>query len=384
MRKICVVTGSRAEYGLLTPLLSAIESDPALHLDLIATGGHLSARHGATAAEIAADGRPYHGIDIGLAEDSRLAIAQAVGRATGALAAKMAELAPDVVVVLGDRYEILAAAQASMLLGIPLAHINGGELTEGAIDECIRHAVTKMASLHFTATEDYRRRVLQMGEREATVFNVGVLSADNLRLLRPLDRAQLETHVGIALTDPVVLATYHPTTADPEQDEASVAALFAALDSRPDATLVFTGVNADSGGAALAARIAAYVAGRANAVAVESLGKHRYLSMLALAAAVIGNSSSGVTEAPLMGVPCVNIGDRQKGRLRLPGIIDCRPDAAIVRAALARALDPQFRRAMADRPSPFGDGHAAERICDILKSFPLADLKTKPFVDIER
>lgn len=382
MRSVCVVTGSRAEYGLLSGLLDRIAEDSALAPRLLVTGSHLSPHHGMTVREIEADGRAFERVDMLLAGDTPLAVAKSVGLAVIGLAEALARMAPDLVVVLGDRYEILAAAQAALLLGLPLAHIHGGEVTEGAIDESIRHAVTKMAHLHFVAAEPYRRRAIQLGERPESVFNVGALAADNLRRLAPLSRAELERDLGIALADPILLLTYHPTTADPAGDAAAVAALEAALAGHPAATLVVTGVNADAGGGAVAGALARLVTARANAVAVESLGWRRYLSLLALSSAMVGNSSSGMTEAPMMKVPTVNIGSRQKGRLRPPGVIDCAPDPAAVAAGLARALDPAFRAGLAAAPPPFGDGRTAERIVAILRDTPLDDLRAKPFHDL--
>ncbi|RAU23546.1 UDP-N-acetylglucosamine 2-epimerase (hydrolyzing) [Paramagnetospirillum kuznetsovii] len=382
MRSVCVITGSRAEYGLLSPLLGVLEADPDLAVTLVVTGSHLSPRHGLTRREIEADGRSFETVDMALAGDSPLDIARAVGRGVTGMAETLDRLRPDLVVVLGDRYEILAAAQAALLLGIPLAHINGGERTEGAIDDSIRHAVTKMASLHFAAAEPYRTRIIQMGERPDTVFTVGMLGADNARRLDKLTRPALEADLGLSLAGPVALVTYHPTTADARQDEAGVAGMLAALDARPDLAVVITGVNADAGGNAIAERLAAFAESRANTICVDSLGWRRYLSLMAQASVVVGNSSSGVIEAPILGIPTVNIGDRQQGRLRGAGVIDAAPEAAAILAALDRALEPDFRARAAAAPSPFGDGHSAERICAAVKAFPLHTLGKKPFHDL--
>jgi UDP-N-acetylglucosamine 2-epimerase (non-hydrolysing) len=263
-----------------------------------------------------------------------------------------------------------------------VAHINGGERSEGAIDESIRHAVTKIASLHFVAAEVYGKRIIQMGEQPETVFTVGMLGADNARRLDKLSRQALEADLGLALAGPVALVTYHPTTAAAEQDAAGVAGMLAALDDHPDLAVVITGVNSDAGASAIAERLFAFAKTRAITVAVESLGWRRYLSLMALTSVVVGNSSSGVIEAPILGIPTVNIGDRQKGRLRGAGVIDAAPDATSILAALNRALEPEFRAIAAAAPSPFGDGHSAERICAVLKSFPLQTLGRKPFHDL--
>jgi UDP-N-acetylglucosamine 2-epimerase (non-hydrolysing) len=382
MRRICVVTGSRSEYGLLASLLRAIEDSPKLKLSLIATGTHLSARHGMTVSEIEADGRYCEKVDIGICGDAPINIAQATGRATSFLAEAYARIEPDLVVVLGDRYEILGAASAALLMTLPLAHIHGGEVTVGAIDESIRHAISKMANLHFTSAEPYRLRLINMGENPARIFSVGALAADNLRSLPVMNRDELSADIGLPLIKPILLITYHPTTAEPEQDAVALDSLLATLEEFPSSELIFTGVNADAGGYRLAKKIEAYVKERNNAKMVVSLGRRRYLSLLRISAAVIGNSSSGMTEAPMLGVPTVNIGDRQKGRLRPASVIDCQIDQASITAAIGRALDPDFRQLVKGQPSFFGDGYTAERIVKILAETPLDGLNMKFFHDV--
>lgn len=378
-RRIAIITGSRAEYGLLSWLMKDIKADLALELVVIATGMHLSARFGDTIAEIRADG--FDPIAVPCLEDcdDRLAVARSTARAVSGLAEALAQAAPDVVVVLGDRFEILAAAQAALLLGIPLAHLHGGELTEGAVDESIRHAITKMASLHFAAAEPYAQRIRQMGEPPERVFTVGAPGVDAVHRLDPLSSEQL----GLELGHPLFLVTYHPVTLHQGDEGAAVDALTSALDAFPAARVVITGVNADAGHQAVAERLGAWVeVNGARASLHASLGHRRYLSVLAKADCVIGNSSSGLIEAPAAGVPTVNIGDRQKGRLCAASVVNCGERADDIQAAIEKAIDPAFRRSFAGICPPYGGGDASARILAVLKAVDFCPLIRKPFHDI--
>ncbi len=383
-RRVCVVTGSRADYGLLSALMREIKNDPAFSLQLVATGAHLAPRFGMTITDIEADGFAVDArVDLGLGEDTPLATAAATGRGVGGIAREMARLAPDWVVVLGDRYEILAAAQAAFLLGLPVAHIHGGEVTEGAMDDSIRHAITKLSHLHFAAAEPYAKRIVQMGEAPTRVFNVGALGVEAALALNPMPPGELDRNLGLALRDPVLLVTYHPVTLRDGDEGAAVDALLAALDKFGEARVVVTGVNADPGRAAVAGRLAAYAASRAERATIhESLGQRRYLSAMRRAAAVVGNSSSGLIEAPVLGVPTVNIGARQKGRLRARSVIDCGESADEIAAAIARALDPAFRAKIAGQPLPYGGGGSAAKIAAVLKTADPGRFKRKPFHDL--
>lgn len=382
-RRIAIVTGSRAEYGLLSWLARDIAADPQLDLVVIATGMHLSPRFGATIAEIRADGFDPIAVPCLEADDDRLSIVRSVGRAVSGLAEAMTTAQPDVVLVLGDRFEILAAAQAALLLGIPLAHVHGGELTEGAVDDSIRHAITKMASLHFAAAERYARRIIQMGEPPERVFTVGAPGVDAVQRLDPLPNEQLDCDLGLALAHPLFLATYHPVTLRTGDDGVAVDALTAALDTVPGARIIVTGVNADNGHRVVAERLEAWVATNSARVSLHaSLGQRRYLSVLRLADCVIGNSSSGLIEAPAAGIPTVNIGERQKGRLRAASVIDCSEDTGAIQAAITRALDPAFRLSYAGTPPPYGGGDTSGRILTVLKSADLSTLVRKPFCDL--
>lgn len=386
-RRIAVVSGGRADYGLLRPVMAAIRAAPDLDLQLLLTGAHFSARHGATARVAAEDGFPVAAeVDIGLDgdADTPVAVTRAVGRATIGFADAFERLRPDLVLVLGDRYEILAAAQAAALARIPLAHLHGGEITEGAVDEYIRHAVTKLAQLHFVSTPEHGRRVVQMGEDPDRVFVTGAPGLDEIARLRPLDRAAFEAALPGWRFGPVnLIVTFHPETLSGADPAAQVDELLAGLDTLPQAHVLVTGVNADAGNRAVAARMEAWVALRpGRAVMVASLGQARYLSALALMDAVVGNSSSGLIEAPSFRLPTVNVGDRQGGRLRAASVIDCPCRRAAVAAALARALDPAFRAGLAGLVNPYGDGGAAPRIVSVLRNVGLAGLAVKRFRDL--
>ncbi len=381
-RTVCVVTGSRAEYGLLFWLLKGIDADPRLRLQLAVTGAHLSPEFGLTVRQIETDGfTPDARVDMLLSTDTPVGIAKSIGLGVIGFADALDRLRPDLLVILGDRFEILAAAQAAMVLRIPIAHLHGGELTEGLIDEAIRHSLTKMSHLHFVAAEPYRQRVIQLGEAPERVWTVGATGLDAIRLASRMNRTELSESVGFDLTDPYFLVTYHPVTLDAAA--CGIAPLLAALAEFPEHRILFTGVNADPDNAPIRAAIAAFAADRPGRVhAAVSLGQQRYLSALAHADAVIGNSSSGILEAPSFRVPTVNIGDRQRGRLRAASVIDAAEDADSIAAAIRRALSDGFRSGLATMQSPFGDGHASERILEIIATHPLDSLLMKRFGDL--
>jgi UDP-hydrolysing UDP-N-acetyl-D-glucosamine 2-epimerase len=383
-RKICIVTGSRADYGYLRSLARRIADDPDLILQWLATGSHYSEKFGSTYREIEADGFIIdEKFPVDLPDDTAIMIAHATGAAMGGVADALTRLAPDILVVLGDRYETLAAASAAMLLQIPIAHIHGGEVTEGAFDDAIRHAVTKMSHLHFVAAEPYRMRVIQMGENPATVFTVGTPGLDNLTTLEPMTISELETRVEHDLGEGFFLITYHPETLATGDPAAPVAEMFTALEAWPERCLLITGVNADPGHDAVAGAVADYAARRAKRVAMcASLGEKAYFSALGLCGAVVGNSSSGLIEAPAVGAVTVNIGDRQKGRLRARSVIDCRTGADSIRAAVSRALDPDFQAQIKDQDLPYGRGGASAQIKDRLKTFDGNIIRFKRFHDI--
>lgn len=382
-RRICVVTGTRAEYGLLRGVIDGIRAAPDLDLMLIATGMHLSPEFGLTYREIEGDGhRIDERVEILLSSDSATGVGKAIGLGVIGFTDAFARLAPDMVVVLGDRFEILAAATAALIHGIPIAHIHGGESTEGAFDEAIRHSVTKMSHLHFVAAAPYRDRVIQLGEDPARVHLVGGLGVDAIRRLTLLDRDALRDGLGCRFDGTTLLVTFHPATLDRASPADQFAELLDALDDVPDAELIFTLPNADTGGRHLIEMTQDYAQRRDNVHAFASLGQLRYLSCLAAVDAVVGNSSSGLIEAPSFGIGTVNIGDRQAGRLKADSVIDCAPQRDAIRAAIQEALSPAFRARAAAVSNPYGNGGASVAIVDLLRTAPLDDLRTKRFHDL--
>ncbi len=383
-RKICVVTGGRAEYGLLYWLMREIADDPALELQVAVTGMHLSPEFGLTVREIEKDGLPIAArVEMLLSSDSAVGITKSMGLGLIGFADAFERLAPDLIVVLGDRFEILAAAQAALFARIPLAHIHGGELTEGAADESIRHALTKLAHLHFVAAEPYRRRVIQLGEAPERVFLTGAPGLDTIGRIELLSREALETDLGMSFSRPNFLVTYHPATLSGSAPEEAFEELLAALDAFPQSSVIFTRPNADTHGRGLNDCIDRYVAARPErAKAFMSLGQRRYLSALKWADAVIGNSSSGLTEAPLMKCPTVNIGNRQGGRLRAPSVLDCGEGRSQIESAIRQALSPAHRAVADQGVSVYGHGDASSCIVAVLRSVPLTGLITKPFYDL--
>ena len=383
-RKICIVTGSRAEYGVMYWVLKKLQADDAINLQVIATGAHLSADHGMTHRIIEDDGfRIDKKIDLRLSDDSPEGIARSFGICVTGVAEALQDLRPDVVVVVGDRYEILAVAQAALICRIPLAHIHGGEITEGAMDDAMRHAITKLASLHFVAAEPYRQRVLQMGENPDHVFTVGGPGLDNVFRLALLDRSALDKSLDFELGGRFLLVTYHPATLGELAPSEAVGELLAALDKFKEFKILITGANADPGGRQIGDRFSAYAERQPGRVRlVSSLGQLRYLSAVKHCAAVVGNSSSGINEVPALHTPTVNIGDRQAGRLRPLSAIDCREDRGAIIAAVRRALHPDFAAIAETASSPYGDGGASEKIAELLAAVDLSGIVRKRFFDL--
>jgi UDP-hydrolysing UDP-N-acetyl-D-glucosamine 2-epimerase len=381
LRRIAFFTSTRAEYGLLRPLMAEVVSRQDLTLQVIASGTHLSAAHGTTWREIVAEGFPIDArVEMTIAADDAESAAQSAAQVLSGVASALVRLKPDVLVLLGDRYELLAAAQAAVLALVPIAHLHGGEATEGAIDESIRHAVTKLSHWHFAAAEPYAERIRQMGEAPARVWNVGAPAMDNIAALDPLPKDALEAFLGIPLRSPAFLVTYHPVTLEKDGGLAAMHALLAALDTG-SGSIVITGANADPGANAIRASLQAFADDRPNRVVlVESLGARRYLSLMRHVDAVVGNSSSGLLEAPAVGVPSVDIGARQQGRLRAPSVLHCGQSAAEIRQALDTALSSEHRALAARRESPYGQPGAARRIVDLLALVDVPAL-AKPFVD---
>jgi len=383
MRAIGVVTTARSDYGILLPVLHAITADPLLRLHLIVGGMHLAPEFGHTVDAIIAEGFPVGDrVEMLLASDTPRGVAMSMGIGVTAYAESYARLRPDVLVVLGDRFEMHAAALAALPFGIPVAHIHGGEVTSGAIDDALRHSITKLSHLHFTATERYRERVIQLGEEPWRVVTSGNPSLDNILAIPLLDRAALERRCGIALTPAPLLVTYHPVTLQYDRAEEHVTNLLAALEqiARP---VVFTLPNADAGARSVARRIEAYAARHDGTAIADNMGTGMYFSMMRIAAAMVGNSSSGLLEAPSFALPVVNVGRRQEGRLRARNVIDTGDGSGEIAAAIRRAIDPAFRDSLAGMRNPYGDGGAAARIVDVLRAVPLDDrLVIKQFFDL--
>lgn len=381
MRKICVVTGTRAEYGIMSRLMQALKDTEGVKLQIIATNTHLSEKHGMTAKEIEADGFDIdYRIPLPLDDDSPRGTVKAMAVAMSGFADAYEALDPDLILILGDRYEMLTAASAAAIFGIPVAHLHGGEITEGAYDDSIRHAISKLSTYHFTSTEEYRRRVIQMGEEPARVFNAGSLGVDNILNenilgIEELDRSlrSLVPGMKFELREGFLLVTFHPVTMQPGEGERQTSALLTVLDSLKDRQVLFTMPNSDTGGNRIAEMITGWVAAnKERAVCVASLGRSRFYSALAHCAAMVGNSSSGLIEAPSFGIPTVNIGDRQKGRARGNTIIDCNSDSASIGQAIAKALSPEFSDFCRQHGSnPYYQPHSLKSILSALLSLPL-------------
>lgn len=367
-RKICFVTGSRADFGLIIWPMRAIRETPGLTLQLIATGMHLSPEFGYTINNIRDEGFDVdESVETLLSSDSGVGVSKSVGLGVIGFADAFARLKPDLVVVLGDRYETFAAAQAAMFMRLPMAHLFGGDVTEGAIDEAIRHAITKMSHLHFATNADSARRLTRLGEDPARVFTVGSPGIDSIKRLKLMDRETIGREVGMKLGKRNVLVTFHPVTVEMDRSVGALDELFASLTALDrEFSLFFTLANADAEGRALNERIKAFVAGRPNAIAVASLGQLRYISLMNQADVVVGNSSSGIYEAPSLNVPTVDIGDRQKGRERAASVFHTAPDRASISDAITRAL----ARGRQPTVSPYGDGETSRRVADKIASIP--------------
>ena len=382
-RKVCVVTGSRADYGLLRWVMEGIRDASGLELQVIATGMHLSPKFGLTYREIEQDGfRIDRKVEMLTGSDTPAGVAQSMGRGLAGFGEGLELLRPDLMLVLGDRYEIFSAAAAALVSRIPVAHLHGGETSEGAFDEAIRHSITKMSHLHFVAAEEYRQRVIQLGEHPERVFLVGGLGIDSIRKLPLLDRPALEAALGFRLGSRNLLVTFHPVTLENATSGPQMAELLAALGALEDTHLIFTMPNSDTDNAVIFDMVERFVSTHANARAYTSLGQLRYLSCIRHVDGVVGNSSSGLIEVPSLGKGTVNIGDRQRGRLRADSVIDCNPDRQSIAAGLQRLYSPEFQAALKTVRNPYGEGGASERVVRVLQDFPLESILKKSFYDI--
>jgi GDP/UDP-N,N'-diacetylbacillosamine 2-epimerase (hydrolysing) len=382
-RKICIITGTRAEYGLLRNLIKLIDDSSDLELQLIVTGTHLSKKFGETYKEIEADGHNIQiKIDLDLVSDSPLSLIKSTSHGLVGFGSAFVLLKPDLVLVLGDRFEILAAVIAAMFSRIPIAHLHGGELTEGLIDEAIRHSVTKFSHLHFVANDEYKRRVIQLGENPKTVYTVGGLGVDAINNIKLLTRSELEVSLGINFKSKNLLITFHPVTLENNTSSDQIHELLKALHGFKDTCLIFTMPNADMDSGIIFELIEKFVLKNSNAHLFASLGQLRYLSCVAQVDAVIGNSSSGLTEVPTFKKPTINIGDRQKGRIQAQSVINCLPLSSDIKNAIQKSYANDFISSLRNLENPYGDGGASERIVRILRSVEFKGLIKKSFYDL--
>lgn len=383
MRKICVVTGTRAEYGLLYWLLKEIEADDDLRLQIVVTGMHLSPEFGLTYKEIEKEFTIDKKIEMLLSSDTAIGISKSMGLAQISFSEAYDSLKPDIVVVLGDRYEIFSAASTAMIARIPIAHIHGGEATEGLIDEAIRHSITKMSHLHFTATDEYRNRVIQLGEHPDRVFNVSGMGIENIKRLKLLTKEEFEESIKFKLNKKNILVTFHPVTLENSTAGEQFQELLNAMDKLEDTNIIFTMANSDTDGRAINLMIDEYVSkNQDKSICFTSLGQLRYLSALQYMDAVVGNSSSGLTETPSFKIGTINIGDRQKGRVKASSVIDCKPDKNSILLAFDRLYSAEFQQTLKNIINPYGDDCPSKKIVKIIKEVDLENILKKSFYDL--
>jgi UDP-hydrolysing UDP-N-acetyl-D-glucosamine 2-epimerase len=383
MRKIGVVSVGRSDYWIYRPVLEALQATPQVQLALIVSGAHLAPEFGMTVQQISADGFPITDrVEMLLSADSPTAISKSIGIGVMGFAEVFARTRFDLLLVLGDRFEMYAAALAAVPFNLPLAHIHGGEVTDGAFDEALRHSITKMSHLHFVSTERYKQRVIQLGEEPWRVTVSGAPALDHVQRIRRLDPEAFQRRAGVDPRRPFLLVTYHPVTREYDQSEWQFNELLAALAEQAMPTL-FTLANADTHGRALNAQIHAAVERYPWAHLVDNLGVEAYFSAMSYATAMVGNSSSGIIEAGSFQLPVVNIGTRQSGRVRGPNVIDVANDRAAIGRGLQQALAPEFRQSLRGMINPYGDGQATARIVDVLVHTPLDQrLLMKSFYDL--
>lgn len=382
--KVCVATGTRAEYGLLRPLLNAIKNEPNWQLQILVTGAHLSPEFGLTYSEIEKNGFSIdRKVEMLLSADTASSIVKSMGLGMIGFSDALQDLNPDLLVILGDRYEMLALASSALIFTIPIVHIHGGEITEGAYDDAIRHSITKMSNLHFASTEEYKNRIVQLGENPKFAHNVGAIGLDSVKNLPLLNEEELEKELEFKFKKYNYQVTFHPTTLDKDSPENQFQILLNAIDKQTDSFFIFTKANADTGGRIINKMIDDYVSRNTEtAKAFTSLGNLRFLSLVKFCDAVVGNSSSGILEVPSLKTATINIGDRQKGRIQAESIIN----TGVVEIAILKAFDriksEEFRAAVKDSVNPYGDGKTTEKIMDTLRLVDLKELRTKKFYDL--
>ncbi|QDT19962.1 UDP-N-acetylglucosamine 2-epimerase [Gimesia chilikensis] len=383
--RVCVVTGSRAEYGLLSPLLEALRAEESFELQLLVTGSHLSPEFGLTYREIEADGYTIdEKVEVVLSSDTPVGICKSMGLGLISFAEAYARLTPDLILVLGDRYEIFSAVSAAHISRIPVAHLHGGEVTEGAFDDALRHSITKMSHLHFTSTDAYRQRVIQLGEAPERVFNVGAIGLDNLRRLPLLSREDLEQQLGFKFNNHNLLCTFHPVTLEHNSSEQQIQSLLNVLEQQVDTSVIFTKTNADTDGRIINQMIDDFAAKNPDRFHSHvSLGRLRYLSMMQFVDAVVGNSSSGIIEAPGFRIGTINIGNRQTGRIKSELVIDCEPTETGIASAFKTLYSSDFQKRRSQAKNPYGAGQTTSQIISILKEqFPRRTTQ-KSFYDLD-
>ncbi|MDQ7043632.1 MAG: UDP-N-acetylglucosamine 2-epimerase [Sulfurimonas sp.] len=385
-RKVCLVTGTRAEYGLLYWLMKEIEADDELELQIIATGMHLSPEFGLTYKEIEKDFKIDKKIEMLLSSDTSVGISKSMGLAQISFSEAYEDLQPDILVVLGDRYEMFSAVSAAMIARVPIVHLHGGETTEGAFDESIRHSITKMSHLHFVATEEYKRRVIQLGEHPARVFNIGGMGIENIKRLELLSKDAFEKSINFKLNKKNILVTFHPVTLEKSTAKKQFKALLDAIDELQDTNIIFTKANSDTDGRVINSMIDAYVDKNTHkSVSFSSLGQLRYLSALQYIDAMVGNSSSGLTEAPSFQIGTINIGDRQKGRIMAQSVINCNSDIASISNALQSLYSEEFQSMLHKCTNPYNkEEYPSKKVLEVLKRISLTDILKKKFYDMEQ
>jgi len=384
MRKICIITGTRAEYGLLYWLMKEMGADKELELQIIATGMHLSPEFGNTYQQIEKDGFVINKkVYMLLSSDSEVGISKSMGLGMIGFADAFNNLKPDLVVVLGDRFEIFSAVTAAMIAKMPVAHLHGGEITEGAFDESIRHSITKMSHFHFTATEEYKSRVIQLGEHPDRVFNVSGMGIENIKRLPLQSRDEFEKSIDFKLNKQNILVTFHPVTLENSTAKKQFQELLDAIDELEETSIIFTKANSDTDGRIINQMIDKYVAKNSDkSVGFTSLGRLRYLSALQYVDAMVGNSSSGLSEAPSFKIGTINIGDRQKGRIKADSVVDCLPDKTSIKNAFKVLYSKEFQAVIKTSKNPYGDGCASKKIIKVLKTIQLDNILKKEFFDI--
>lgn len=382
-KRICIITGSRAEYGLIYWLIKEVKADQDLELQLIVTGMHLSSEYGSTYKEIEKDFKIHKKIDINLVSDTSVGISRSMGIAQTSFSQAFKELKPDLLVLTGDRYETFSAASSAMISKIPIAHIHGGELTKGSWDDTIRHCISKMAHLHFTATEEYKKRVIQLGEQPSKVFNIGGMGIESIKRLKLLSKIEFEKSIKFKLNTKNIIVTFHPSTLDNQSSKKQFKELLDAIKDLKDTNIIFTKTNSDTGGKEINKMIDFYTSQHhENSIGIISLGHLRYLSALQYVDVVVGNSSSGILEAPSFKIGTINIGNRQEGRIKAKSVVDCKAKKKDILKSLNKIYSKNFQNMLSTVKNPYDNGLSSKKILKQLKKIKLDNILKKNFFNI--